>query len=200
MTRFYNPYQFIPLNNPGEDRLRDYEKIAAGQDDFIRHDRWNENALSGRIVCRLETISPLVIGARQTKGDKKANTPGGVEPYRDGQRLPANSLRGMIASVAESISNSAMRVLSEKDMHEYSVRKNMRDSLKAIGLLRKDENGWFVTPLALSALFVQNRTLPDKWKAVFQGLKLNLKLKECLAHYVGNYASPHVSSSREVEA
>jgi len=190
--KFYNPYQFIPLAKP--DKLYKYDEIQQGNEEFIRHDRWEDDALSGHITCKLTTLSPLVIGARQEEGDKKTNTPGRVIPYRDGQYLPANSLRGMIASVAEAISQSALRVLSKREAHEYAVRKEMRDSLKAIGLLRKDEEGWYITPLALSALRLENGRLPRKWQKVFS----SLKLKECLAHYVGHYPDGDAPYTQEL--
>ena len=184
MTRFYSPYQFIPFSpSRDETSLTEYDKIKAGELPFVRHDRWDKDSFSGRIVCRLTTISPLVIGVRQEQPDEEE--PATVIPYAEGQRLPANSLRGMIASVTESISNSAMRVLSKREAHEYAVRKAMRNSLKAIGLLRKDDQGWYITPLALSALRLTNNQLPQKWQKVFS----NLHLKECLAHYVGFYPS-----------
>lgn len=145
MTRFYNPYQFIPLSKPEQGQLVDYEKIANGEVPFVRHDRWEEDALSGRIVCRLKTISPLVIGARQHKPDKEQ--PAEVIPYREGQALPANALRGMVASVVESISNSALRVLSKRDDHQYFVRRNYKQPLKDIGILLCEGEDYWLYPL-----------------------------------------------------
>lgn len=145
MTHFYNPYQFIPLSKPTDEQLFDYQQIADGETTFIRHDRWDENALSGRIVCRLETISPLVIGANQKDGEKEQAKE--VVPYREGQALPANSLRGMVASVVEGISNSALRVLSNQKEHEYFVRRHYRHPLKEMGVLIQENGQWCVYPL-----------------------------------------------------
>ena len=142
MTRFYSPYQFIPVNTPRDTAtLTEYDKIKAGKVSFVRHDRWDEDSYSGRVVCRLSTISPLVIGTRQEQPDEEE--PATVIPYAEGQRLPANSLRGMIASVVESISNSAMRVLSKKEAHEYSVRMQPRNAFRKIGLLMQQKDGQY---------------------------------------------------------
>jgi len=137
--KFYNPYQFIPFKAPDEKSLTPYADIKDGKISFIRHDRWDKDAYSGRIICKLTTISPLVVGEKQDKGvkeDKKKGIigkAGVVHPYRDGQNIPANSLRGMLASIAEMISHSSMRVLSDENTHTYSVRKIMQNSLKTIG-------------------------------------------------------------------
>ena len=150
MSRFYNPYQFIPFNRDSEqERSREspkqYEVIEKGEEPHIRHDRWDENGCSGRILCRLEVISPLVIGAHQEQPDE--NEPATVIPYAEGQRLPANSLRGMIASVAESISNSAMRVLNKREAHEYSVRMRPNSAFRKIGLLLQVDGQYRLYPL-----------------------------------------------------
>ncbi len=147
MTRFYNPYHFVPLKAPASQHRQNYDRIAQGKTPFIRHDRWEKDAFSGRIECKLKTISPLVVGAQQQQGDKNSNTPGRVTPYRNGQYLPANSLRGMIASVTEIISNSALRVLSKRDSHEYAVRKTPEQALKKMGLLLKKNSQWKIYPL-----------------------------------------------------
>ncbi len=152
--KFYSPYQFIPFK-PTEQRTP-WNTIGTKQSPHVRHDRWDKDSLSGRIICKLTTISPLVVGASQEEGVKEVKErgirgqPGIVEPYRDGQAIPANSLRGMIASVTEIISNSAMRVLSDKEVHNYFVRKSYKKALKNMGLLIKESDGYFIYPLPLS--------------------------------------------------
>lgn len=124
---FYNPYQFIPVDTRRAKALTTYkspkdceEGEAAGLDrsdnKFVRHDYWHKESLSGRIRCTLSTLSPLVVGAEQISGDSKHPTiPGRVTPYelkRHGYAIPGNSLRGMVGSVVEIISQSSMRVFS----------------------------------------------------------------------------------------
>lgn len=188
--KFYSPYQFIPFKKTDQNNLISYEQIKEGKVNFIRHDRWDDDSCSGRILCKLTTVSPLVIGAEQDKNIKRDNKEGenepDVYPYCGGQAIPGNSLRGMISNVTEVISNSSMRVLSNQKKHTYSVRKQMEGSLKAIGLLRKNqEKKWYITPLVMVAMILDknDKKVPQKWRAVFD----DLGFSECLATYVGDY-------------
>jgi len=62
--KFYSPYQFIPLPDAARQQtLTSFADIQDGKTPFVRHDRWDSEALSGRILCTLETCSPLVVGA-----------------------------------------------------------------------------------------------------------------------------------------
>lgn len=133
--KFHSPYQFIPvtgrIGNGATPTAAYSEKGAPGAEEdirdgsvpFVRHDRWEADACSGRILCRLEAISPLVVGGEQIPSTVRGSAR--VRPYRNryGLAIPANSLRGMVANVAEAISQSAMRVLADAS---YSVRKSMR--------------------------------------------------------------------------
>lgn len=200
MTKFHNPYAFVPATgkvNGQETPKTPYSEIAGGNVPFVRHDRWDADALSGRIVCRLFLHSPLVLGGKQIPGQKADGAhparAGEVEPYRNRGRIaiPGNSLRGMIGSVAETISQSALRVLD--DTH-YSVRKTMQESLSAIGMLEADGSGFKLYPLTIptpprikgnGAYF----ELPDeKWKGVFVDQHGGqIPLHELLWPYISGY-------------
>ena len=114
---FYNPYQFIPVKKPND--LVSYETIAKGKDSAVRHDLWCKETYTGRITCILKLVTPTFVGARHHKGDE--STPNCYEHYeREGiPAIPGNSLRGMIGSLIEALSNSALRRLDEKP---YTVR------------------------------------------------------------------------------
>lgn len=146
---FYNPYQFIPANthktpsldwSPPKDQSQALERP---DNKFVRHDYWHEQGLSGRIVCRLTTLSPTVVGGQQIAQD---NQPAIVRPYRhpNGQvAIPANSLRGLIGNTAEILSQSSLRVLTQPEDGAYSVRKpadstdaeDSKNVLKNLGIL-----------------------------------------------------------------
>lgn len=151
--KFYNPYQFIPVRAPKAEHLTDYQDFdtfKSVKNTFVRHDYWHEKSKSGRIVCTLEALSPLVVGGKQTSGNKESKTEGKVDPYRNraGEvAIPANSLRGMITSIAESISQSSMRVLDTLEEEFYSTRMRTEEAFKEIGLLCKRDNRWFIYPL-----------------------------------------------------
>ncbi len=160
---FYNPYQFIPVdttkaqlskwqwNREPADRtqMEDSERNP-----YVRHDQWADDGISATINCKIITRSSLVIGKNQIAGTDQQVAM--VENYTDKQgkpAIPGNSLRGMIASIAETISQSSLRVIhTEKDSH-FSVRKlapPRGTALKHIGLLKKEKDGYYIYALSES--------------------------------------------------
>src|SRR5581483_2181687 len=150
---FHNPYHFVPVSaKPGPDAV----SIKAFQSDSDRpahltHARYaaqtklggaTQPVFSGRIICRLETKSPLVLGGEQSKpgGDKDVTV---VEPFilNSLPAIPASSLRGLISSMAEAASNSALRVFD--NAHGYSFRRAASEGLSALGMIiiRPGSNG-----------------------------------------------------------
>ncbi|MCB1021292.1 MAG: hypothetical protein KDC27_15275, partial [Acidobacteria bacterium] len=115
MSRFFhNPYHFVPVKEK-----RDATWVPAKQWKGLEappcyHHRYytEPSAHSGRIVCRLTAETPFFIGAKreQSRGNEIARLHGfsfdGLTPA-----IPASSLRGMVGSLAEAASNSALRVL-----------------------------------------------------------------------------------------
>jgi hypothetical protein len=136
--KFHSPYQFIQVtgrrgqgtSGASQGGVVPYPGGVVPQEDqnplppeqAVRHDRWQRGTYSGRLVCRLTTTrSPLLVGAEQSSGACDS-TPGVIEPFRvqEGLAIPGSALRGLLSSVAETVSQSALRVLDNK---EYSVRK-----------------------------------------------------------------------------
>ena len=149
--KFHSPYQFINIR-PAKATIQ-YRNTGTKQreihSDYIRHDYWAKDGLSGCIHCRLSCQTPLVTGARQSKASKKA--PATVSPYRhpDGTlALPANSLRGMLSSLTETLSQSSLRILADEKEAQYSVRQTPGESFKKLGLLLKTAQGYQIKPLA----------------------------------------------------
>ena len=183
IDRFYLPYQFVPVTGicngrPVSVQSAAIEHIAAGTlDDGVpgagaRHDLWIQGHRSGRICCRLTTETPTFIGAKRGEDE-----PTPVEPATgpDGQPIiPGNSLRGVIGSIAETLSQSAMRVLEPRTL---SVRAQIpNDALSAIGRIRVDpETGNIrLQPRTLPTLngnkLDEDRfefDLPEKWGTLF---------------------------------
>lgn len=149
MAQFYAPYNFIPVTgqcNGAATPTADAAALAAGTTDSpARHDVWQPGTHSGRLLCALTTCSPVAVGSRQepaepTRGEA---SPKRVQLYTDatGQpAIPASSLRGMVSSIAEAVSQSSLRVLEDK---HYSVRKAAKpgQALSAIGRLVMSGNG-----------------------------------------------------------
>jgi hypothetical protein len=131
MKEFYLPYNFVPVT--GIIRKKQEEQRPRARYDYTgegqradqqgtdctsaqaqaRHDLWQVGGHSGTVTCQLRIISPTVVG-----NEHKGSSPTEVCQYTwKGQpAIPANSLRGMISSLAESLSQSALRVL-HPDFH-----------------------------------------------------------------------------------
>ncbi|MEY3218996.1 MAG: hypothetical protein RIT27_353 [Pseudomonadota bacterium] len=188
MSEFYLPYQFVPATAEVKETTP-FEKVKKGETN-ARHDMWLPNKLSGRIVCRLTLETPTFVGAKQTRENE--NKAAFVEPYlRNGKRaIPANSLRGMISSIAETISQSSLRVLNE---HDYSVRKplDLEHTLSAVGLLKTNEKSGKLEliPLTLPSLSIKDQKIliPEKWFKIFK----DRPLAECFSAYINNYQMPN---------
>lgn len=136
---FHNPYHFVPVKpdaRPDDLPVSDFVTGKVGQ---VTHDRFvtatsrdaqTQPIYSGRLVCRLTTEDPIVIG------DKRKELPDGshrVFPLMlEGKPgIPASTLRGLISSIAEAASNSAVRILEDR---LFSYRGRMEDSLSALGM------------------------------------------------------------------
>lgn len=197
---FHSPYQFLPVTgrlngaDPADDRpvpITDYDTLAGGDDLAIpaRHDRWQADCLSGRLICRLDTVSPVLVGAEQEREYGRLGKV--IRPYlRDGRpALPASSLRGMVGSLAEALSQSALRILSDT---RYAVRTEM-PGLQAIGALRYQDGQWSLLPLALTAIHKPQRKSDDetnpfsRWMTVFGTAS---SVEDCVARYFHNYWYP----------
>ncbi|MDY6912302.1 MAG: TIGR03986 family CRISPR-associated RAMP protein [Chloroflexota bacterium] len=127
MAEFYNPYHFVPVT--GDNSTSDILKEQLPFSSHIRHDRYctetvigkaSQPVFSGRMICRLTTEDPVVIGKKRHQDDD--NDPSTVDPFQleNGDPIiPGSTSRGLISSIAETASNSALRVLEDKP---YSFR------------------------------------------------------------------------------
>ena len=114
---FYNPYHFVPLPDQPSGNDGDCVDWRAGRGlHEVTHDHFVPGTNSGRIICRLTTETPTFVGAAREEQNKGLATrvshfelPGtpGVPA------IPGSSLRGLLSSVAEAASGSAMRILDD---------------------------------------------------------------------------------------
>ena len=152
---FYNPFHFVPVAKPTLELMARSEvaktPTARSTHQHVTHDRYLSTSLdaakksqqvySGRILCRLKIVTPTVLGAHRTEASQ--TKPAEVFPFevpalRDGKwvmepAIPESSLRGMISSLYETLTNSALRVLNDT---AYSVRVDMRESYQAVGIVQ----------------------------------------------------------------
>lgn len=205
-----NPYAFVPVKalwNAGN--CPAYSEI---KEKGIRHDLYIPERHTGVITCTLKTVTDTFVGNRHKQIDakdskRKVITQGNdeveithVHPYFHDKKpaFPANSLRGMIGNVIETLSQSSLRVLENKYL---SIRKlpgknrpfsNGRSPLlnknkkypllSAIGRVVKREGDWYIEPLTLPHLRYRDKTVQvsSEWKKAFSGIPF----QECLSAYI----------------
>ena len=191
-NEFYAPYNFVPTTGKVNNKATPTVSWGKAKEDYIpkgapqaRHDKWVKDTKSGRIVCKVTTQTSTVVGANQTSGGN--NTPGEVSPYMvEGiAALPGNSLRGMIGSISEQLSQSALRVLGDQLL---TVRKpaDAKHACANIGILIPKGEEKIIVPLTIGPIpWNQNHTfkLAEEQQEVFSGLKW----KEILPVYLDGY-------------
>lgn len=182
---FFNPYQFVLVSTPN---TIDWTGIAAFDGRDIGHHSHagyattngpnSDPVYSGRLICRLETVTQAFVGgANRTEGDKKNDRPATVEPYKidNEAAIPASTLRGMISSVAESASNSALRVLENRFL---TYRRKMSEAMSAIGMVILAHGKYWLYPLTLPTGKITAGTceIDKKWSGVFCTPRLKVYL------------------------
>ena len=113
----YYPHYFLPIG-----------KHAGREHHPVSHDRYEENLLTGRIVCTLTTQTPLIVP--DTRNNQTMEKPDGAPDshkafqfYRihDEIMIPGSELRGMISSVFEALTGSCFRVMNQKSHLSWRV-------------------------------------------------------------------------------
>ncbi|MCW6035551.1 TIGR03986 family CRISPR-associated RAMP protein [Spirulina subsalsa FACHB-351] len=116
--RFHNPYNFVPA------LPRDEVTGELGDRAPVGHGRYYEDYWSGRIAVKLTTVTPLLIpdAAEMTENNDHKTYP--VRLGADGKPyLPPTSIKGMLRSAYEAVTNSRLSVF-EKD-HENRLAYRM---------------------------------------------------------------------------
>lgn len=154
MSTFYHPYNFIPatgkINNADTPTTAyDYHlnpEKQTGASTTARHDLYLNEHLSGRLICRIKTVTPTVVGNKHTKErehDDASPTLIDLYRWRGKVAIPANSLRGMISNAVEIISQSTLRVLDRPYWSSFAaINSNLvpwHDSRRANGGLTPAE-------------------------------------------------------------
>ncbi len=153
MPNFYNPYQFVPVERPNDAQKR----ASCTREEFpdpekrpkhVTHERYVPGKHSGRLVVRLRTVTPVVVGGEQIRKEKDFTE---VKPYRAGGRvaIPGSSIRGLTSSVIEAATDGPLRVLTDRAL---SYRKPMAKPLSAIGMLQMEKGELRLLPLCLPVL------------------------------------------------
>jgi cold shock CspA family protein len=113
-----NPYNFVPLS--GKPKRSEYPGL----------DKFKNGAYSGLLKCELEVVSPLISVDHQTVQKHRCNNKA-LDKYtfiKDTQGvpiIPGSSLKGMIRSVYEAITNSCLHFAATKG----TVKKGRNKSI-----------------------------------------------------------------------
>ena len=214
MNRFYAPYNFIPATGTVNDKPTPLCAVAdwPAQAKAARHDVWQEGCYSGNFLCRVTTESPMGVGAEQKpRGGKDRAALRQVTLYqRNGlPAIPASSLRGVVGSVLEAMSQSALRVLDKRDdmtrsegLHtpKIPVRGSVFASLTSIAphLVPFDSARSGLTP-AECLLGVVSEDVRTQFQALTSRLQFNDALCVTAGHCYPDeilqiMASPHAKS------
>ncbi|MBI5187370.1 MAG: hypothetical protein HZA01_16815 [Nitrospinae bacterium] len=108
-TPFINPYNFVAYD-PDEKRIKSQRDFS-----ILGHDRFTGN--SGRLTCRIETLSRLFVGSSGQTRNTFNRLAAGTKPGIQG-----SSLKGVIRSVAEALSSSCFSMFSGN--YTYKVKKD----------------------------------------------------------------------------
>jgi len=172
-NEFHNPYHFVPVTKTSDKSIgiEDFDKISLGN---FSHKKYS--GYSGRIICKIISETPMFIGAEQSKKDENSvsEATSSLYPGTEIPMIPASSLKGMISSIAEAASNSALRVLADTP---YSYRKSFNDSLSALGMVIKREEQFEILPLTLPQY---SREVNNAYQNIFNDHRFHRV-------YIGNY-------------
>lgn len=150
---FVNSYHFSPVlgnNRRGDLPVADFRNHAAPP--AAGHAAYALGTFSGRLICSIRTEDFTFIGKRI---DRRATDtePGHCEPFELEGRpaVPASTIRGLISSVAEAASNSALRILDDT-LYSYRQTTAAGDTLSAIGMIIEEHGVLRLRPLTLPTI------------------------------------------------
>lgn len=116
---FHNPYNFVPAlpRNKLPKFNPDEPKRELGDAPPIGHGRYFEHYWSGRISVKLTTVTPLLIpDAAEMTEDHNGHRTYPMRLGADGKPyLPSTSIKGMLRSAYEAVTNSRLSVFEKHD-------------------------------------------------------------------------------------
>lgn len=139
MSEFYSPYQFVPVTGKinGEKVVQDYDAIKKGvakNNPQARHDIWYKEGKTGRIICSLYLNTPTVIGNEhitdKISGKKRIHQ----YQWKSQPAISANTIKGMISSLTEALSQSTLRVLDPDNDKKMRIKADTRIGTRQVSV------------------------------------------------------------------
>jgi CRISPR-associated protein (TIGR03986 family) len=195
---FHNPYHFVPLADSKQGPERHPVPTASQSlPEHASHARLMPKLFSGRVNCRLTTMTPLVIGAEQDGEYPKRVYPYFVPGTHDPTvpdsgvpGIPGSALRGLISSLMEAATQSAFRVLEDR---HFSFRKGMQEGLSSIGMIVDLGRGLELYPLADPHMERMERGHPQSSPS-----SKDFSLQDAIPKNSGDYNTIFATSVRKI--
>ena len=151
---FWNPYRWVTLsNNPVAHDVPHYHHTFSG--------------LSGRLWCKLEALTPLLIGDGQTPNIQFVRHKRSGQPY-----IPSASLKGAIRSLAEVVGNGTVpfsgsvehRHQPENARQDVGGISQLDPVTRTFGYLRQGDSKVFTGLIHFSdATLIASPQAPNDW-------------------------------------
>ncbi|HBL14422.1 MAG TPA: TIGR03986 family CRISPR-associated RAMP protein, partial [Cyanobacteria bacterium UBA11162] len=129
MGDFHNPYNFVPALPRNTNKVQSSE---LGDRTPTGHGSYQDGYWSGKISVSLTTVTPLLIpDAANATGDDHKTYP--IRLGSDGKPyLPPTSIKGMLRSAYEAVTNSRLSIFSKKYENQLFYRMGAGEGLSLV--------------------------------------------------------------------
>ena len=147
---FHNPYTFIPTPSRKDAKgfAGDYDPLKNDLD----HASLNKDLWTGHIPIKITTVTPLVL----LKDDGRERKPSEPQVYDVHSRIPEPSLRGMLRSAYEVVTNSRYSSFRNDDRLAYRMQPG--EAAKLVPTIIKEDK----KTNKLKACFFTGTTFPKQ--------------------------------------
>ncbi len=150
--KFFNPYNFVS-------NLDKSEKSFFIKGKPVSHSVYN--GLTGSLVCNLNVITPLFIGGGKQVKDKNDHAILEFFKINGEYVIPSSSIRGMVRSVYEAVTNSCYSVFDNQQLY---YRSNIKESINIYpARIIKNKDDEYKVKLLKGFKDKYNKTLSAGW-------------------------------------
>ena len=132
---FHNPYTFVPTPpRPSDGFAGDFNPLK--HEPALDHGSLKDGLWTGHIPIKLTAVTPLVL----LKDDGRDRDPKVHQTYDVHDRIPESSLRGMLRSAYEVVTNSRYSCFGNEHKERLAYRMDTREAPKLIPAIIKKGN------------------------------------------------------------